>query len=250
MKFAIVVLLGLIAVGCGDDSAKSHGAGSAKPQAAGPSAGGGVGQIRGTVSLKGEPPEMRDIPNHPCHPGATPLREEMVVADDQGRLANVVVFLREAPKLAGGSQVPEPTVLDQVNCRYVPHVVALRTGQILRVKTSDPALHNVHTMSSANPALNFGMVAGAKPKDVTFEQPEDFTVRCDVHPWMIAKVHVFDHGQFAVTSPDGSFALNDVPAGQYTLVFRHELFGDIEETIDVADKQTLTKDATYEKPGT
>jgi hypothetical protein len=128
--------------------------------------------------------------------------------------------------------------------------VALRTGQTLRVKTSDPALHNVHTMSSANPAMNIGMVAGAKPKDVTFDKPEEITVRCDVHPWMNAKVHVFDHGCFAVTGPDGSFALNDVPAGQYTLVFRHELFGDIEEMIEVADKQTVTRDATYEKPGT
>jgi plastocyanin len=253
MKSAVAVVffaLSVAAVGCGDDSAKSRGGESAKPRAAGPSAGGGVGQIRGTVSLNGEPPVMREIPNHPCHPGARPLIEETVVADDQGRLANVVVFLREAPKLASGSPAPEPAVLDQVNCRYVPHVLALRTGQTLRVKTSDPALHNVHTMSSANPAQNFGMVSGAGPKDVTFEKPEEIAVRCDVHPWMNAKVHVFDHGVFTVTGRDGSFTLNDVPAGQYTLVFRHELFGDIEETIEVADKQTVTKDATYEKPGT
>ena len=54
----------------------------------------------------------------------------------------------------------------------------------------------------------------------------------------------------ATTGPDGSFALADVPAGQYTLVFRHELFGDVERTVEVADEQTLTQDATYEKPGT
>jgi plastocyanin len=240
---AIVLVVTCVAAGCGRDD-------TAKPQAAGPSATGGVGQIRGTVSLKGTPPVMKEIPNHPCHPGATPIKEETVVADAQGHLANVVVFLKEAPGLASSSTMPPPVVLDQVNCRYVPHVIALRTGQTLRVKTSDPALHNVHSMSTANPALNIGMVSGAKPKDVTFEKPEEFPVRCDVHQWMNANVHVFDHACFAVTGPDGSFALNDVPAGQYTLVFRHELFGDIEQTVDVGDKQTVTKDATYEKPGT
>jgi plastocyanin len=202
------------------------------------------------VSLKGEPPVMAEIPNQPCHAGATPIREETVVADEQGRLANVVVFLVEAPKAASDAPTPPAVELDQVNCRYTPHVLALRTGQVLRVKTSDPALHNVHTMNSVNPAKNFGMVPGAKPKDVTFDQPEAFTVRCDVHHWMNAKVHVFPHGHFAVTGPDGSFALADVPAGQYTLVFRHELFGDVERTVEVADEQTLTQDATYEKPGT
>src|SRR5688572_19342104 len=192
--------------GCGED--RSTAGNGAKPRASGPSASGGVGSIRGTVSLRGEPPEMREIDNRACHAGATPLREESVVADEKGRLANVVVFLREAPAAAGAK--PPPTELDQSNCRYVPHVVALRSGQVLRVKNSDPAVHNVHKVSSANPARNFSMHAGASPVDVSFERPEEFTVRCDVHPWMNAKVHVFDHDQFAVTQADGSFELKSV----------------------------------------
>ena len=52
-----------------------------------------------------------------------------------------------------------------------------------------------------------------------------------------------------MTGPDGSFELKEVPAGQYTLVFRHELFGEIEQTVELTKDQTLTQDATYEKPG-
>jgi hypothetical protein len=104
-------------------------------------------------------------------------------------------------------------------------------------------------MSKANPASNFGMQAGASPVEMTFDRPEEFTVKCDIHPWMTARIHVFEHEQFAVTNEAGSFELNEVPAGEYTLVFRHELFGDIEETVTVAHRQTLTHDATYEKPG-
>lgn len=252
LSLIVVALLASTAlVGCkeGSGGPKPGSSDSAKPRAAaGPSAAGGKGIIRGMVSLKGEPPEMRQIPNQPCHAGATPLLEETVVADDHGHLANVIVFLREAPKATAG-EAPAAAVLDQVNCRYVPHVLTLRTGQKLLVKTSDPAVHNVHVMAEANPAKNISMQAGAAPVEMTLDKAEAFSVRCDIHPWMHAIVNVFDHGQFAVTAADGSFAMNDVPAGQYTLVFRHELFGEIEHTVELTDGQTLTQDATYVKPG-
>src|SRR5689334_6518531 len=104
-----LIVLALVAsglVGCKEGSAVKPGGESSKPRAAGPSAAGGKGVIRGVVSLKGEPPEMREIPNQPCHAGATPLREETVVTDDHGHLENVVVFLREAPKSDAGAVPP------------------------------------------------------------------------------------------------------------------------------------------------
>ncbi len=250
----VTAAAGLCLGGCGEEQddgpppvrpTTTAPAGTAAAGALGPSAGGGKGTIRGTVSLVGAAPEMRVIENKPCHPGATPIREETVVLSAEGRLANVVVFLREAP--ASAEAVPTAE-LDQVNCRFVPHVLALKTGQILRVKSSDPTLHNVHTLSEANRAWNLGFPQGAAPREVTFDQPEGFTLRCDVHQWMTARVHVFDHRHFAVTDAAGGFELPDVPAGRYTLIFRHELFGDIEQTIDVADGQTAKADGSYEKP--
>lgn len=246
---ATLLVLALAAAGCDDRTNGLAPDAGSLPRAAGPAPAGGKGTIRGAVSLVGQPPEMQEIANDACHAGATPIREESVVADDQGRLANVVVFLREAPAPAPGGPLPPPAVLDQVNCRYVPHVLALRTGQALHVKSSDPTVHNVHTLSSANPATNVGMNAGAAPLEMTFARPEEIAVRCDIHPWMSARLHVFEHDAFAVTGPDGAFELKDVPAGQYTLVFRHELFGDLEERIEIADGKVLTTDAAYEEPG-
>lgn len=249
--WSLALVVALLAVGCDEKLRTSAVKPVAKTQAAaGPSAAGGFGSIRGTVSLKGDPPVMAEIANQPCHAGAKPLRDETVVADDRGHLANVVVFLREAPKATSNESSTESRAaveLDQVNCRYVPHVLALRTGQVLRVKTSDPAVHNVHLGSSINPAKNLSLQPGSPPVDLRFDKPEEFGVRCDVHPWMNARVHVFDHGCFAVTKPDGTFTMNDVPAGQYTMVFRHELFGDVEEIVTVNASETLTQDATYEK---
>jgi plastocyanin len=240
---AAVLAIALACAVSGCDSESKH-SGKSTPRAAGPGAAGGIGAIRGTVTLKAEPPAMRELNSGSCHPGAKPVYDETVVVDAGGKLANVVVFLREA----AGVATREPAVLDQVGCRYVPHVLALQTGEVLKVKTSDPAVHNVHVLSNINPARNIAMEAGANPIQIQFDRPEEFTIKCDIHPWMNANVHVFEHGQFAVTGTDGSFALNNVPAGEYTLVFRHELFGDIEETVTLKDGDSIVHNAVYEKP--
>ena len=248
-RFAGHLVLGavLALAGCGEeqDPVAPEPGPTTTRAAAGPSATGGAGSIRGTVSLVGRPPEMRVIENKPCHPGATPIREETVVADADGRLANVVAFLREAPPSA---DVLPPARLDQVNCRFVPHVLALKTGQVLRVTSSDATLHNVHTLSEANPSRNEGFTKPGATKDMSFAEPEEFTVRCDVQHWMNAKIHVFDHAHFTVTDAAGGFELKDVPAGAYTLVLRHELFGELERPVDVAAGKTVTASATYRKP--
>ena len=190
----------------------------------------GNGVITGTVTLSGKVSEMREIPNSSCHGGGANVREETIVSDAAGRLANVVVYLKDGPPVS----VPaKPVLLDQVGCRYVPHVVAVRTGQTLRVKSSDPTLHNVHGQSNANPAFNFGMTGAGQTRDLTFARPETFKVTCDVHPWMRAYVAVFDHPLFAVTGEGGTFEIRNVPPGAYTLVAWHERLGTREQQVTV-----------------
>src|SRR5579871_6234842 len=118
----------------------------------------GTATIRGTVTLFGKPPPMQTIPNQPCHEGAGPLTEESVVTDSSGHLQNVIVYLEDAPSGPPNPSLP-PVTLDQVNCRYVPHVLALQIGQPLHITTSDPTLHNVHGSCNDNPPFNFALVA-------------------------------------------------------------------------------------------
>ena len=198
----------------------------------------GTATIRGTVTLQGNPPIMRLIKNEPCHPGAQPIFDESVVTDVWGNLQNVIVYLETPPRAAAA--IPAPAVLDQRECRYVPHVLALRTGQTLRVTNSDPTLHNVHGMCDKNPAFNFAQVAAGITRDLSFSQAERFAVRCDVHPWMRAYVQVFDHPWFAVTAKDGTFQIDNVPAGTYTLVAWHEKYGEVRTTVHAADGKTAS----------
>ena len=45
---------------------------------------------------------------------------------------------------------------------------------------------------------------------------------CNIHPWMKGAIRVFDHPWFTVTDKDGNFAIKNVPAGDYRIVYWHE----------------------------
>ncbi len=51
------------------------------------------------------------------------------------------------------------------------------------------------------------------------------TLTCDVHPWMRAYAGIVSHPFFAVTGPDGAFALRGLPAGGFTLSVWQERLG-------------------------
>lgn len=199
--------------------------------------------ISGTVTLAGPIPPPRQILVPNCHAGAdATVPDETVVAGSDGALRNVIVHLKDGPNVATSSG---PLVLDQVGCRYVPHVVTLRTGQTLRVRSSDPTLHNVHGLPDRNRPFNFGMTMAGETRDMTFTHPEIFRIRCDVHPWMQAYAGVFDHPFHAVTGEDGTFRLEGVPAGTYTLVAWHEKYGQRQQTVTVGESGQINASFTF-----
>ena len=70
-------------------------------------------------------------------------------------LQNVMVWVNN-PKHS--ADVPSnPIELDQVGCKYIPHVTGIMEGQELLIKNSDKTLHNIHSMSKVNSAFNFAM---------------------------------------------------------------------------------------------
>ena len=69
-------------------------------------------------------------------------------------------------------------------------------------------------------------------------------MKCDVHPWMGAWVHVMTHPFHAVTGDDGSYTIKGVPAGTHTLVMWHAKFGEQKTQVTVASQQTANADFT------
>ena len=50
-------------------------------------------------------------------------------------------------------------------------------------------------------------------------------MKCDIHPWMKGYVFVTDAAYYTVTKPDGSYSLEGLPVGDYTVRYWHEEAG-------------------------
>jgi plastocyanin len=189
--------------------------------------------IAGIVRFKGIKPELKPISEiagaafcKSCYAaGELPLHDDFVFgkngADDT--LANVLVYVSKG--LDGKTfDVPkEPAVLDQVGCMYTPHVVAVMVGQTLEIRNSDATLHNVMAMPRHNPPFNFGMPVKDQVTAKVFKKSEfKMNLRCFMHPWMSAYVHVLEHPFFAITGEDGTFTIKGLPPGEYEISVLHE----------------------------
>jgi plastocyanin len=233
----------LALLGC-DERPDSREATPRRPVVATP-APSGTGTLRGVVTFKGTAPEGEEIPASRCHASAAATKVSPVVVSGAGGLKDVMVYMKGlSPTVA---RTTAPAVLDQVNCQYVPHVLGVRVGQVLRVTSSDATLHNVHMLGVDNPAVNFGMTGAGQSRDLTFATPERFTVKCDVHPWMSAQVYVFDHPYFAATDGDGRYEIRGLPPGEQTVVFSHPFLGDRERRVSIGDGQAAEADVIFEK---
>jgi plastocyanin len=227
LRLWILILVGSVALaGC---DARERSESPAAPPRVVP----GSGVVRGTVKFTGAAPEVMTSQVQ-CHDGTKRIADESAVVNDNGTLRNVFVYLEGAPATDGSAA--EPALLDQVDCRYVPHAVGVQVGQKLRVRSSDPTLHNVHSLAQANRAFNLSMTRAGEERTVTFAKHEIAPVKCDVHPWMTAYVGVFENPWFDVTRDLGTFEIDRVPSGTYKLVAWHERYGKLERSIEVGEE--------------
>jgi plastocyanin len=201
--------------------------------------------IAGTVKWDDKPQRDRvqDISSDPVcvNLNPEPLLSEQYVIDDNNNLANVIVYVDKVPQ----GDYPKRTgdvLIDQVNCRYVPHVLGIQIGQIVIIRNSDPTGHNVHWKSKLNSDWNISQSAKGdiSPKQ-EFVRAEVGTslFKCDVHPWMEARVGLFDHPFFAVSKADGTFEIpQGLPDGKYTVNAWHEKAKTATATLTVVKGKT------------
>jgi hypothetical protein len=239
VRRSLAIFAALLLFGC--DEKKSA------PSAPKPPAPTGHGIIRGVVHFIGNPPVMPEIPNHPCHDGASSIHEETAVVSATGGLANVIVYLQDVPP--GDGSANPPATLDQRDCHYIPHVLAVQINQPLIVRSSDPTMHNVHYSSDRNGAANFAETQVGASKAISFAEPElPIRIKCDVHPWMTAYVGVFPTPCFAVTDESGKFEISRIPAGTYTLCAWQEKYGTLSQKIVVSDNAAGEAAFDYKAP--
>ncbi len=212
----------------------------------------GSSVIAGRVTFTGEAPERQEInmaSDSVCvAKGRGKLREDVVPGPDGG-LQNV--FVRVVGPIGDRVFAPPatPVTLDQDGCAYTPRVLGVQVHQLLEIVNSDPTMHNVHTVPARNKPFNVGMATQGQRIRKFFASPEVMVrVKCDLHNWMVAWVGVVEHPFFAVSGSDGSWSIEGLPAGTYTIEAWHEVFGTKRAEVTLAESERASLDFNFE-PG-
>jgi hypothetical protein len=200
----------------------------------------GWGTIKGQIVWDGGPiPEPKALivnkDQQHCLGKGPILNEDWVINKDNKGIRWTFVWLAPEP---GGAATPiHPSLIaipnkeveiDQPRCAFVPHCLGMREGQVLMAKNSSPIAHNVNWTGHPlkNPGGNNIIPSGGSFKIEGLKADKvPLIVQCNIHPWMKARVGVFDHPYFAVTDENGNFEIKLAPGGEYRLKVYHDAIG-------------------------
>jgi len=183
----------------------------------------GWGTLRGSFKLAaGAPiPERRPLDVNKdvavCAPGGKTVLSRAIVVDEATRgIANVAVYVRDAPRVHPEiAEMPgEPAIFDQKACIFLTRVMAVRTNRTIRLLNSDPVGHNTNISTIKTPSINTLIPSGSESTFTPIgEENTPVSVTCNIHPWMQAYLLPRENGYFTVTADDGSFEIPNLPAG-------------------------------------
>ena len=179
----------------------------------------GWATLKGRFVFDGTPPTMQPYNANKDQAtctvgGKAPLQETLLVDSANKGIANVAIYIRKASRVHEAAQTTEETItFDQKQCVFLTHVFPMTLGQTIAIKNSDNVGHNtnIEGKNGFNQTIPSGEVIDFKPQK---EEAVPVSVRCSIHPWMLAYFLPRSNGYFAITAPDGSFEIPNLPAGE------------------------------------
>jgi plastocyanin len=100
--------------------------------------------------------------------------------------------------------------------KFVPDLVAVTVGESVAFPNNDPFLHNVFSQSATR-KFDLGSYRKGDVKRKEFDTPGVIDVYCNIHPEMAATILVLPNRRHARTHADGTFAIDGVPPGSWTV---------------------------------
>ena len=86
--------------------------------------------------------------------------------------------------------------------------------------------------------FDLGRYPQGESKEVVFDKPGIIEVGCEVHEFMSGIILVSENPYHAVVSEDGTFTIEGVPPGDYTLTVWHVEHRPLERSVTVTDGGT------------
>ena len=108
--------------------------------------------------------------------------------------------------------------MDQLGLAFTPGLLMVSTGQTVTFTNSETIAHNVHVAFSDNDStvLEYDTDPSGSV-DLLMEREGGYEVTCDLHPGMRAFIYVTSASYAVFASNAGSYHVENVPPGSYTL---------------------------------
>ena len=206
---------------------------------------GGVGTIRGRVIFEGVappavPPAKSLDPE--CKAGIGPPAS-LVISKNRG----IVGALVRLPAGAARGVIPDDDpVLEHKVCRKHPAILPIASEHEVELVNRSATLHNVHAFDGKTSAFNVALPPDSS-RTLHPEVPPGTALRvtCDVHPGEESWIVTSDHPFVQLTSEDGEFELDLIPAGKYAVEAFHPLLGWQKTTVTVKPGATTRTTITF-----
>ncbi|HEX5060479.1 MAG TPA: carboxypeptidase regulatory-like domain-containing protein [Kofleriaceae bacterium] len=174
-----------------------------------------------------------------AHAGGS-VTGKVTVTDANGKpvTADVVVYVTGFPE-KGDTSAPAATIA-QKGRKFVPDLVAITVGESVTFPNNDPFLHNVFSQSPPR-KFDLGSFKKGESKEKQFPNAGVIDVYCNIHPEMAATILVLPNKRHTRTAPDGSFKIDGVPAGRWTVfAYARRATKPVSAAVTVTDGQDAT----------
>ncbi len=159
-------------------------------------------------------------------------------ADGKPAVADVIVYVVGFTERA--TTTGPVASIAQKGRKFIPDLVAITVGQSVSFPNGDPFLHNVFSQSPAR-KFDLGSFKKGESKDKQFPTAGVVDVYCNIHPEMAATILVLPNNRHTRAAPDGSFTIEGVPAGRWTVfAYARRATKPVSAPITVVDGQDAT----------
>ena len=178
------------------------------------------------------------------------LAAKVQVQDEAGQpLNDAVVWALPLDTEVVTLPVEQHYQMDQVNRRFVPHVLPVPVGALVDFPNSDSIMHHVYSFSAVK-TFEIKLYKGRPQTPLLFSKPGVVELGCNIHDWMLGYIVVVDTPLFAKTDAKGEADLT-LASGRYRVSLWYHRFDDIghpetreldyqgEETLVLSVIQTL-----------
>ncbi len=219
----------------------------------------GGGTVSGKVSFEGAPPadaiESIKITKNAdvCGNGD---REVVWVDVKDGALRGAFVFISKIKKGKNWEKPELGTYLvDQKGCRFRPWAQVVRPGSIIIRNSDEGVLHNINARELIGvekgrvvkkTLFNFGQPDPGDIKDKIKPRRSSYIgINCEAHNFMFGFIFAPVHPYAVVVGDDGSYTIDNLPPGKYTLKAWHPRYGVKKTKISVDDGGSIDANFTF-----